>query len=61
VRWLAFKDLEASVREDVALIQRHPLVPGDIPIYGYIYDVRSGQLLSVPTAGRDTPYDDGSG
>jgi carbonic anhydrase len=61
VRWLAFKDLEASVREDVARIQRHPLVPGDIPIYGYIYDVRSGQLLSVPTAGRDTPYDDGSG
>jgi carbonic anhydrase len=61
VRWLAFKDLEASVREDVARIQRHPLVPGDIPIYGYIYDVRSGQLLSVPTAGRDTAYDDGSG
>jgi carbonic anhydrase len=61
VQWPAFKDLEASVREDVARIQRHPLVPGDIPIYGYIYDVRSGQLLSVPTAARDTSYDDGSG
>jgi carbonic anhydrase len=48
VRWLAFRDLEASVREDVVRIQRHPLVPRDIAIYGYIYDVRSGQLLGVP-------------
>jgi carbonic anhydrase len=59
VQWLAFKDLEASVREDVARIKRHPLVPGDIPIYGYIYDVRSGQLLGVPTDGN--ALDDGSG
>jgi carbonic anhydrase len=70
VRWLAFKDLEASVREDVARIQSHPLVPADVPIHGYIYDVRSGQLQSVPasgdsaerrTVGTETLYDDGSG
>jgi carbonic anhydrase len=69
VRWLAFKDLEASVREDVARIKHHPLVPGDIPVYGYIYDVRSGQLLSVPTDGgraerpanKTVLFDDGSG
>jgi carbonic anhydrase len=60
VQWLAFKDLEASVREDVARIKRHPLVPADIPIYGYIYDVRSGQLLSVPTD-KNALDDDGSG
>jgi carbonic anhydrase len=59
VQWLAFKDLEASVREDVARIKRHPLVPGGIPIYGYIYDVRSGQLLGVPT--DRNALDDGSG
>ena len=29
---------------------RHPLVPGDIPIYGYIYDVKSGKLIEVPEA-----------
>jgi carbonic anhydrase len=60
VQWLAFKDLEASVREDVARIKHHPLVPADIPIYGYIYDVRSGQLLSVPTD-KNALDDDGSG
>jgi carbonic anhydrase len=61
VQWLAFKDLEVSVRADVARIQRHPLVPGDIRIYGYIYDVRSGQLVSVAMDGDVELYDDGSG
>jgi carbonic anhydrase len=27
-------------------------VPAQIPIYGYIYDVRSGELLEVPEATR---------
>ncbi len=26
------------------------LVPNDIPIYGYIYDVQSGKLVEVPEA-----------
>jgi carbonic anhydrase len=51
VRWLAFRDLEVSVQEDIARIQRHPLVPADIPIYGYVYDVRSGRLIGVPSNG----------
>ena len=28
----------------------HPLVPGRIPIYGYIYDVTTGRLVEVPDA-----------
>jgi carbonic anhydrase len=38
------------VVEDVTRIRRHPLVPKDIPIYGYIYDVKSGELVEVPQA-----------
>jgi carbonic anhydrase len=26
------------------------MVPSDIPIYGYIYDCRSGELVEVPEA-----------
>ena len=26
------------------------MVPGNIPIYGFIYDVRSGRLIEVPEA-----------
>jgi carbonic anhydrase len=50
VKWLTIKDLAASVTEDVRRIRSHPLVPANIPIYGYIYDVRTGQLVEVPEA-----------
>ncbi len=47
---LTIKDNAASVVADVSRIRNHPLVPGDIPIYGYLYDVRSGQLIEVSEA-----------
>lgn len=50
VKWLTIHDLEGSVVEDVERIRSHPLVPGEIPIYGYIYDVKTGKLIEVPKA-----------
>jgi carbonic anhydrase len=50
ISWLTIPNLEQSVIEDVQRIRSHPLVPGNIPIYGYIYDVRSGKLTEVPEA-----------
>lgn len=50
VDWLTIADNASSVVEDVARIRAHPLVPGRIPIYGYIYDVSSGRLNEVPDA-----------
>jgi hypothetical protein len=45
VDWLTIKDHAPSVVEDVQRIRRHPLVPGEIPIYGSIYvDVLMRQL-----------------
>lgn len=50
IDWLTIKDLAASVVEDVVRIKNHPLVPDTIPVYGYIYDVKSGKLIEVPEA-----------
>jgi carbonic anhydrase len=50
VNWMTFSDNARSVVEDVTRIRHHPLVAGDIPIYGYIYDVKSGRLIEVPGA-----------
>jgi carbonic anhydrase len=50
INWLTFSDNSRSVVEDVMRIRNHPLVPHDIPIYGYIYDVKTGKLLEVPEA-----------
>jgi len=52
IDWLTIGNNAASVIEDVSRIRDHPLVPNEIPIYGYIYDVRSGELVEVPDATR---------
>ena len=50
IDWLTITDNAQSVAEDVARIRSHPLVPGRIPIYGYLYDVTTGRLVEVPEA-----------
>src|SRR5690625_5214417 len=50
IEWLTIQDQVRSVLEDVLRIRNHSLVPGDIPIYGYIYDTKTGRLLPVPEA-----------
>lgn len=52
IDWLTFSDNARSVIEDVERIRKHPLVPNDIPVYGYIYDVKTGKLVEVPEATR---------
>jgi carbonic anhydrase len=52
IEWLTIRNQEQSVRDDVERIRRHPLVPNNIAIYGYVYDVKSGKLLEVPEAKR---------
>jgi len=50
ISWLTIADQNTSVVEDVTRIRNHPLVPAGIPIYGYIYDVKTGKLIEVPEA-----------
>jgi carbonic anhydrase len=38
------------VLDDVERVRTHPLVPKNIPVYGFIYDVRSGKLAEVEGA-----------
>jgi carbonic anhydrase len=50
MRWLSIRDQTESVVEDVRRIRTHPLVNPAIPIYGYIYDVKTGRLDEVTSA-----------
>ena len=50
IDWLTISDQEESVLHDVQRIRNHPLVPADIPVYGYIYDVKTGKLVEVVKA-----------
>ena len=50
IDWLTIRNQAESVLADVKRIRSHPLVPRTIPIYGFIYDVRTGLLNEVPGA-----------
>jgi len=52
IDWLTIADQTGSVTDDVNRIRTHPLVPENIAIYGYVYDVRTGRLVEVPQAKR---------
>ena len=52
IEWLTIKDQAQSVKDDVERIAAHPLVPKSIPIYGYVYDVKTGLLIEVEGARR---------
>ena len=48
--WLTISDQKKSVCLDVQRIRLHPLVSPKIPIFGYLYDVKTGGLIEIPEA-----------
>jgi carbonic anhydrase len=50
IEWLTIKDQKQAVVDDVARIRAHALVPKNIPVYGFLYDVRSGKLIEIEAA-----------
>jgi len=50
IDWLTIGDQRESVQSDVRRIRTHPLVPKDVVIYGYVYDVKTGRLVEVKEA-----------
>ena len=43
-----FPDLEESVRDSVRTIRESPLLPDDLEVSGWVYDVRNGRITEVP-------------
>ena len=50
IEWLTVKGQTQSVINDVERIRSHALVPHNIAIHGYIYDVGTGRLNEVTEA-----------
>jgi carbonic anhydrase len=50
IDWLTIKAQAESVTSDVRRIRSHPLVPREIPVWGFVYDVKTGRLVEVPEA-----------
>ncbi len=47
VHFHAFSNLEDNVREQIQRVKSHPWIPSNIPVRGFIYDVKSGKLSEV--------------
>ena len=45
--FLPFTDVEESVREDMELLRKSPLIPDDVEISGGVYDVDTGRIHEV--------------
>ncbi|KXT74856.1 Carbonic anhydrase [Streptococcus sp. DD10] len=45
--FLPFVDVEESVREDMELLKKSPLIPEDVVISGAVYDVDTGRMFVV--------------
>ena len=50
IKWHTIRDQAQSVIQDVRRIREHPLVPADISLFGFVYDVRTGRLDEVEGA-----------
>ena len=47
IDFLPFADLEQSVRDDVEIVRSSSLIPNDIEVTGFVYDVKTGRLHEV--------------
>ena len=47
VAFLPFHDLDQSVRDDLAAYKKSQLVRQDVPLRGFVYDVKTGRLREV--------------
>jgi len=47
IDFLPFSDVEKSVRDDIAALRDSPFMPRDVPIRGFVYDVRTGRVTEV--------------
>ena len=50
--WLTFNDPAESLIDDVKTIRNNPMVPGNIPIYGFLFNVKSGKLEEIEEANK---------
>ena len=47
IDFLPFPDVEQSVRDDVQFLKDSPLIPDDVSVRGFVFDVKSGKVTEV--------------
>ena len=50
MRFFAFKDPVENTREQIKTVRSHPWIDKDIPVRGFVFDMKSGLLSEVEAA-----------
>jgi carbonic anhydrase len=45
--WSVVPDQPSALRDDVARVRSHPLIPASVPVGGFLYDVDTGRLQQL--------------
>ncbi|EIN13366.1 carbonic anhydrase [Punctularia strigosozonata HHB-11173 SS5] len=45
--WQGWTDIEATLKDDIAFLKEHPLIPNDTLITGWAFDVKTGKVNRV--------------
>ena len=46
-RFFTFNIVEENVRDQIQKLRRHPWIPQNIPVRGFVYDVINGRLIEI--------------
>lgn len=47
MRFFSYKDPEKNTREQINQIRSHPWIAKDIPVRGFVFDMRTGLLIEI--------------
>ena len=47
IHWYTFEDQRKTLISDIEVLRKHPLVPSHIDIFGFIFDINSGELKLI--------------
>ena len=47
INWYTFSSLKQSMVEDLEIIKNHSLIPSNIKIHGFVYEVSLGKLIKI--------------
>jgi carbonic anhydrase len=54
MRFFSYRDPEQNTREQIATVRSHPWISKDVPVRGFIFDVKSGLLTEVQPVVRQS-------
>jgi carbonic anhydrase len=54
MRFFSYKDPEQNTREQIEKVRSHPWIARDVPVRGFVYDVKTGLLREVKAVRRQS-------